>query len=336
MYAVNPIYKIILLIVCFVFSSNVAKATIIYGNYEGILAGIEVIGVDAEAAQKIRKQMPYQIGSKFALSDMAEYKAKCQQIIKNNLHASIGLCTSVLYNEKEFFLVIDVFPEDSRNKEVVFRKIPEKKQGEVAKLPKKLQELYNALDERRSLLISQGKFPVEIRNKGYVDYEDPILHDLALSLVEHAEKSNEILLQILHYSKNVEERRLAATLLSWSKHPENLNLILEWNVLLDPDTGVRNNVARSYISIMQNMKNEALLQKLIPIYCKQASLRTHTDRNKALISILEILQSDKNSSKNINTECESNIRYLSEMSILGNVGGTAKEIIKLIDETKNS
>ena len=87
---------------------------------------------------------------------------------------------------------------------------------------------------------------------------------------------------------------------------------------------------------MQDMKNESLLRKLIPVYCKQATLPSHTDRNKALTSLFEILKKNKEMVSTVNVECEATIRYISEVSILNNVGGIAKEIVKLLDSVESA
>lgn len=332
-YLVYTVFKISLLIIFF---SPIARSALIENSYRGNWAGIEVIGVDSVTAQKLRESMPFQKGSDFVLADVQKYKSECQEIIKKNVPFSQGRCSCVLFEDKKVFLVADVVHNGTKNKISLFRTIPEKKNGKVSKLPKKLRDLYIALEERRSVHISQGKFPLEIINDGYLDYEDPTLHVLAMQLSSFASGHNNVLLDIIHYSKDAEERRTAAILFSWAKHPENINLILKWNILFDPDTGVRNNIARSYVFVMQDVKNKSLLRKLIPIYCKQVNLPSHTDRNKALTSIFEILQADKEIIPIVNEECKAAIKYMAETSILNNVGGVAKEIIKQFDDAENA
>jgi len=318
------------------FFSHTAKSTLIDGGYKGTWAGIEIIGVEPDLAQEIKMLIPFQIGSNFVLADMQKYKSVCQEIIKNYFPTLDGHCSCVLYKDKKVFLVMDVISSKTRNKSNIFRIIPKKEHGTVPKLPQKLYETYQALEEKRSLLISKGTFPKEKTNDGYIDYDDTTLHNLAFKLSKYVPKYNDVLLDIVHYSTDVEERRTAAILFSWAQHPDNMDLVLKWNILFDPDAGVRNNIARSYVFIMQDMRNKILLKKIIPIYCKQAELPTHTDRNKALVSMLEIFQGNKELARILNPECEANIRYISKVSILDNVGGIAKEIVKLIDDNKDA
>jgi len=332
-YVVNAVFKIALLIIFF---PPVARSALIENSYRGNWAGIEVIGIDSVTAQKLRKLIPFQKGGDFALADIQKYKSKCQEIIKKNVPNSEGRCSCVLFDDKKVFLVADIFHNDAKSKISLFRTIPKKKHGKISKLPKKLHDPYVSLEEKRSFHLSQGKFPLEIIKDGYLDYEDPTLHALAVQLSKYASEYNDILLDIIHYSKDAEERRTAAILFSWAKHPENIDLILKWNILFDPDTGVRNNIARSYVFVMQDVKNKSLLKKLIPIYCKQVTIPSHTDRNKALTSIFEILQADKEILPIIDKECKATIKYMSEISILNNVGGVAKEIIKLFDDAENA
>jgi hypothetical protein len=182
-----------------------------------------------------------------------------------------------------------------------------------------------------STLQSSGTFPNERYDKGFRDSDDPVLHGLAVKLSKVVWKYNHILLDIVHYSTNVTERRSSATLLAWSRHPENLASILEWDLLMDPDTGVRNYIARAFTYSISDIRDRSLLKNLLPAYCKQAALPTHTDRNKALYSILEILKNDKSLASSISPECKNTITYISEISILDNVGGVAKEIMKIME-----
>ena len=177
-------------------------------------------------------------------------------------------------------------------------------------------------------LMSNGNFSMEKPNEDFRDSTDPMLHEMAVQLSQLVPKYNHDLLEIVHYSPYVEERQKAAQLFAWSNHAENLPYLLKWDLLSDPDEEVRNNIARSFSQFMKKIKDESLLKDLMPAYCMQATLPNHTDRNKALISINSILESHPKLVIAIPPECKKNITYLSDTSILDNIKGPAKDILK--------
>lgn len=301
-------------------------------NLKATWAGIEVFGVNKEDAQKIRELLPIKVGDSFILSEKEKYRSMCN-IIKEKMKIADADCSFVIYgNDKAFF---DVEITQKGAKKNIFRTIP-KKQGSIAILPKELNLLYDQWDKKMYSLITNGTLIKEDYSNGFLDFDHPTLHKLAIEMSKYAYIHNDKLLDIVRYSPDVNERCKAATLLAWAKHPEeDLTFILKWDLLNDPDQGVRNYLARSFSLLMSEVKNEALLKNLIPVYCKQATLPTHTDRNKALFSLLGILETNPKLVSTMNSECRNTLTYISEMSILENVGDIAKEILVILDKESN-
>lgn len=173
----------------------------------------------------------------------------------------------------------------------------------------------------------------ETFENGYLDSNQPKLHELALKLSRAAFPHNKLLLKIIKESNDPSERVKAATLLSWSGHPNNIEFVIKHNLLNDPDSSVRNNLARSLYFTVGMIKNEKLLKKAIDVYCHQAKLPTHCDRNKALISLKGILENHKYLSESVNKECRATLEYISQMSILPNVVEVAKDILVQLENT---
>jgi len=324
------IYKYIFIFTLLSFP-NIGSSATINDNFKGTWNGIEIVGVDVLTAEKIRKEMPFKIGDSFQITDDEKYLETCQKYVGEIIPSANAKCNFIYFADGKVYLNIEL----PNNVNVEFRKIPIKK-GKLSSIPKAAITLYRSWDDRMSYLLSSGSFPREKYNEGFRDSEDPILHDLAIKMSKTVWKYNDILLDVIHYSQNVEERRDAAALLAWARHPENLYNILEWDLLMDPDIGVRNYISRNFMYYISDANDTLLLKKLLPIYCKQAALPNHTDRNKALYSILGILNADKNLSSNISSECNKTITYISERSILENVGGPAKQIKKMMERAKNA
>ncbi len=309
--------------------SPISLLAVIDDNYKGRWEGIEVVGVDHHTAQKIRNKMPFKRGDVFLITDDDKYMEICQKNVNEIIPSGAARCGFTLFTDGIVYLNIDIPKAQSDN----FRKIPSKN-GKIAILPDELRHLYDAWNKRMSTLQSSGTFPNERYDNGFRDSDDPVLHEIALKLNKVSWKHNDNLLDIVHYSPDVSQRRVAATLLAWSRHPENLALILKWDLLMDPDIGVRNYVARAFTYSITDIRDRTLLKNLLPAYCKQVALPTHTDRNKALYSILGILKNDITLASNISPECKDTITYISEISILDNVGGVAKDINKLMGNSQ--
>lgn len=325
-------YKYLSLFLILIFSRTTFSENI-FPNKSTFL-GIEIIGANRDTANAIKNTSPVKVGDFISLADKDFY---CEAIINKFKKEKISniepLCWAVLFTKKDntsvAYLIIELDLE-SRLKQLV-RKIPNKSSS--TKLSKKLEDLHTQLEER-SLILFKNKIPIiENYAKGFLDYDDIFLHNIAIQLSKLTPKYNDHLLEIIHFSKNAEERTKAAQLLSWSKHhKKNLAYALKNNLFFDPDKGVRNALARSIGCFIADVSDDTLLAKSLPVYCQLISLPSFTDRNKALSSIKSILTTHPQLSSTIGTDCKKTIMDISETSVLDNVGGYAKEILKLMGD----
>lgn len=326
-------YVSIVLVLAIIYS-QIAKSDISFDTYKVTCAGIEVMGVDRPMADEIRKLSAMQIGDVFMFTEANGYCKKSTEQIKNKFSSTEDVkCSYMALSNGEFYFVLDIIPLDSRL--TTYREIP-KSPHKVAELPVELVSLYKQLYERRFELMYNHLNHEEYYDKGYLDFDDPVMHTIADQLSVLAKKHNDDLLNIIHYSQDADEREIAGLLLSWSQHPSNLRYIAQADFLLDPNNAVRNNVARSYIHFMERVEDITLLSDIMPAYCKMAALPLHSDRNKALYSILEILKTHNKLSSVIDEQCKNTITYIAEMSILEDVGGVAQQILKLIEDEDNA
>ena len=308
--------------------SPIAYSFHIENDYQSKWAGIEVIDSQNISMHKIRQLLPIQVGDTFIARDAKHYVSLCRDIIRENTSYGETLCSILWYGDETVYLIVDLLGKSENH---IFRKIPTKN-TEIHKIPNELNLLYKKWNDHASALMSSGNFPIENFDNGFRDFDDPILHNLAIKLKKFATKYNSILLDIVHYSENNIERQKAADLLSWGKVVDNIHFIIDWNLLEDPDMTVRNNIARSFLHSIHHSNDQVMLKNLIQAYCSQAKLPTHGDRNKALYSIKEILEEHPTLISAINSECKSRISYLSKVSILENVKEPAKEILAILEK----
>lgn len=302
------------------------------GSYEVTCAGIEVMGVSHDTAEQVRKFSTMQVGDKFNIDDTKPLSDKAIKNIKENLSIGDIETSFMVVSNGELYMILDIIPNEAKS--TTYRTIPDNPEG-VVRLTKELMSLYNRHNDRKIHFMQNYTNFEEYYDKGYLDYDDPVLHSITEQLRDLAKEQNDDLLKIIHYSHDEEEREAAALLLSWSQHPSNLTYIAKADILRDPNVAVRNNVARSYIHFMDRVEDKAILEDIIPAYCEMAALPSHSDRNKALYCILGILKAHPDLAVAVNLECTNNINYIAEMSILDNVGGVAKEIINLLGVDHN-
>lgn len=284
------------------------------------------MGTDPVTAQKIRKLVPIKIGDNFRASEAKHICSLCKKRINKNIKIKNAGCSIVWFGDNVAYLIVEV----PKSHNASFRVLPYKT-STITVIPNELNTIFLKWEKRMSFLMSNGNFSMEKMDFGYRGSNDPILHELAVTLTYLVPKYNQAILDVLRYSPDVKERQKAAALLAWSNHDENLHYVLEWDLLSDPDKGVRNDVARSFSAFMNKIEDEKLLTSLIPAYCKQASFPNHTDRNKALYSILGILNNHPKLVNAVNPECKKNIDYISKTSILENIKNPAKDILSIIE-----
>lgn len=313
--------KLYISVLLIIFNQSICSAS----DFKGKWVGIEVMGCDTKTAQAIREMIPLQVGQPFHVQDLSLWCNK----VKNNLTKETVHCSFIAYQNGKFYFDVDIIS----NKHSKFRQISPNNQA--FKVPKDLAALLHEWDNSTMDMFKSGTYFNETFDKGYLDSNQPHLHGLALKLSKLSYRNNKLILKIIKESKDPIQRAKAATLLSWSRHPENIEYVMKEDLLNDPDSSVRNNLARSLSFNIGMIKDENLLKKAIQIFCNQAKLPTHSDRNKALISLNEILENHKNLSKDVNNECRMTLEYISNMSILPNVGGVAKNILLRLENTEN-
>ncbi len=257
------------------------------GGFQGVWAGIEVIGCDSDTTAKIRNLIPIHNGMSFTSLDQAQLRSWCDTVRKQMTNEEIK-CRFIAYLDGKYYFNVDIIPIEFAQRQ--FRTIHSIKS--LPKIPKSLEELYNELEKNLMRAIQSGNDPRENYAKGYIDYQDPTLHSIAVKLSDSVPQYNSILLNVIRYSNDHNQRAGAATLLSWAKNPNNLNKIIDWDLLNDPNEAVRNNLARSISFELNTIKDKALLNKAIPLFCKQVAFPSHADRNKGLVSLKSILENN--------------------------------------------
>jgi hypothetical protein len=303
-----------------------ALASEVTGEFQGKWAGIEVMGCDRNTANTIRNILPLKKGDAFSSNDSNTYKKWCDTVRKEVKNHEVK-CSFIGYSGGNFYFDVDVQDKAENN---TFRVIPTSLKNNI-KIESELLKLFNDFDKLIWTLPPKGIFPAENFDKGYIDYDLPELHAFTKPLAVLAHAHNQNLLDVIQYSSDPKLRGKAATLLSWSQSPKNIEHALDNDLLNDPDSGVRNNLARSLSFFLVEIKDPLVLQKAVSAFCKQAKLHSHGDRNKALHSIKKIVQNNPEMLNSVNVDCMKTIEYIAEMSILDNVGGFAKDILENID-----
>lgn len=324
----NTTYKCLFSVLIFSLCS-ISFSNEIYPEFKGEWSGIEVMGVDQSTAEIIRKLVPIKKGDPFSSAENNKFKQWCSNI-KINIAAKDVHCSFIGYENRQFFYNIEVTPNNE--KEYKFRHIP-KTSNNTYKVPETLKTLLSKYDNRFFAMMAEDNFPHEIKGKRYADYHDPELHALVQKLIIQVKKNNQKILNILRFSNDEKEREKAAQLLAWSTNDNNLAYILKWDLFNDPDPGVRNDLSRSIYRSLDYIKDKNLINRALPIYCEQAALRSHTDRNKALSSIQKILRKHPDLYVSIDNECIQTIQYIADTSILINSGGIAKDILNSLEKS---
>jgi hypothetical protein len=298
-------------------------------NFKGTWAGIEVMGVQPETAEQIRNLIPIKKGDTFSSLDKEELDSWCNKIKTKTKFKDVN-CSFIGFANSDFYYNV----QNVNSKSKKYRTIS-KSFSKIPNIPIHIDSLLSEWDERFMFLFKTGIDPKEFDEQGFLDSQDPKLHVLAQKLSNETYKYNNILLEIIRYSNNSQKRSRAATLLSWSKQPKNLSYVLKWDLLSDPSEEVRNNLARSMFVILNKVHDKKILDQSIQSFCNQARLPSHIDRNKALGSLQKILKENPDLIGSVNKECKSTINYISQSSILPNVGGVAKDLLNTLGTSKN-
>ena len=319
-------YFLLVCLICFI---KILNASTTDNEFKGTWAGIEVMGCDAKTAQIVRNLIPIEKGTPF-YADKEQFNSWCD-LVKGKINAKDINCGFIGFLKGEYYFDVEIIPHGT--KETTFRSIP-KLSTKSPTVPRNLEKLYEQWDQHFLTMIKTGVNPYEEYKNGFLDYQDPYLHEVALKLANSTYRYNDILLKVIRYSQDPNQRCMASSLLAWSKHPNNIEYILKWDLLNDPDENVRNDLARSLSFTLVDVKDKKLLNDSISMFCKQATLPSHGDRNKAVVSLQDILNKHKDLVIS-DDECKQTLTYISQNSILPNVGGVAKTILTTIEKPQN-
>ena len=311
-------------------SATIALSSEVNGDFKGKWAGIEVVGGDKKTAQLIRKVIPLKKGDAFSSGDSDKHEKWCNDI-KSEIKSNNVKCGFVGYSDGDFYFEVKISSKEDQNK---FRIIsnPPKKNIEIEK---NLLTLFNDFDKLYWTILPKGIFPVESFDKGYIDYNISELHVLTAPLAKLAHANNQNLLDVIQYSSDSELRSKAATLLSWSQTPSNIEYVLNNDLLRDPSEDVRNNLLRSLSFFLIDVDDPALLKKAMNAFCKQTKLNSTTDRNKSIYSILTIIKAKPEAAELIDNSCKKSVEQLADVSILPSVSGLAKDILEILSKVDN-
>lgn len=322
-----PYFKIFFIIFS-IFSSSIAFGnTADISDFHGTWKGIEVMGCDKTVAKQIRDIIPLKIDAPLALSEKT-FEDWCKKV-KEEIAPFSAKCNLVGYPEQQhYYYVVNVINTSDSDP---YRKIEISELNNLT-IPKKIYSVFKELNTKRFKALTSGISSGENFKKGYVEYGNLKLQKFTAILSKETPKHGQLLIEIITHSSNVEQRRDASTLLSWAKLSESeIEKIIDRNLLNDPDSATRNNLTRSLSFYFKNAFEPQLTEKIIHSCCQQINFPSHGDRNKALISIDQTLTVNYQAKHFIHPECQKNLKYISEMSILPNIGLIATDILKKIE-----
>ncbi|MFO1258148.1 MAG: hypothetical protein U1E78_07070 [Gammaproteobacteria bacterium] len=283
--------------------------------FEGTWDGVEVMGGNDQQASLVRTLIPIKIGASFS-PDKDNLKLWCEAV-KKKIDSSIS-CSIIGYIEGKYYFNVEILPRDAKKDR--FRKIPMNSKNIT--VPTSLSILYSSWEQKLTDLMKQGAVPKQFYKDGYLQCSDHELQLIAKDLAKKTPQYTDVLLDILRYSHDFEERIKAATLISWSKHPDDVVIvIIKENLLNDSSAGVRNELTRSFSYLINDVSNQKILKKAISALCEQLNLPYHSDRTKALAALIALSQNNVNLAPFMSCECKDTLSYIAARSILPNVGG---------------
>ncbi|HET9843739.1 MAG TPA: hypothetical protein VFP93_03680 [Gammaproteobacteria bacterium] len=300
-------------------------------NLYAEFAGVEVISADKNVVNKIKKNISLKIGQKLRLAETEQYKNTCEQLVTKYFDIPKLKCDFIYFSDGFLYLTINIVPKrttriSQKNNYIIYKN--------SLNVPNKLMFLLHKLEERQIFLINHGIPLTEKNFNNTLDFDDYILHSIAYQLRSLVPQYNNTLLMILRDSNNPFERENAAQLLSWANEPKNLPFLLANHLFYDSALGVRNNLLRSYTITMKNKVFDNYKSELLVVSCNVAMLPSHFDRNKGLVLLKTILNSNPHMIYAIRPECSRTIKLISEASVMDNVGGVAREILALSNAIK--
>jgi hypothetical protein len=287
-------------------------------NAQQPLLGIEVIGNKKISREFVLAGFPTRVGDAFG-PDFESVHTWCGKL-KERLDVAYAGCSMVGYSGGRIYAVIDLVEKEDRAK-LLIADVAERRDIW-------LDATLCALSQKISaLLVEKTKNNISVKQStnNFLDFEDADLRVLANELFQRAPPRRQEIFDVLQHAKDEKQRIAAANLLRWCGDP-TAGVAVAVRSIRDDSDGVRNNLVQ-FISFFFDYAKPSDVEFLIKDLAWQLGMPYHTDRNKALGVISEIMQARPDLKKSINSEAGEQIAYLATHSILPNVGGLASKLL---------
>lgn len=289
----------------------------------------EVIGYEKLSRADVLQNLPINIGDEY-VEDQQLWASWCSEL-KHKLALPYTYCSAIRFIDFKAYFVIDIV-EKGQERRIQFRPNPTQ---DIELADAEVREVYTKLYDRLWSLFNRGIPVKEMAEKGYLDFDDPEMHDLVVTLIKLVPPHRQNILEVLRGSRDSQKRADAANLLNWLLGPER-NIEIIYKYLDDPNFVVRNNVSRFMLHYFTFVKNNWVRKRVIRSLAVQLSRPSHMDRNKAVMGLLEIARVFPEDCKTIRRYAFDWIAKVANQSILSNVKDPAVTLLELIDQKTGS
>ena len=248
---------------------------------------IEFFGYAGVDLDKVRSALPVREGDQFTMSD--DSILQTIKRIREDITRVLGqpptdvapVCCDAQGN-----LMIYIGLLGASNKEARYNPLPEGN----ASLPPGIVNLYREAMEADRVSVLQGK-AIEDDSRGYALSTDANVRPTQLKIRAYALSHQRLLSQVLHSSKDPEQRTVAAHFLGYARRSRAQIADLVW-AGRDADEGVRNDAIRALAVLAQS---SAKIAGEIPAegFVEMLSSGSWTDRNKSGF-LLRVLSGSRN------------------------------------------
>jgi hypothetical protein len=286
--------------------------------------GVEVIGNHRVSSTDLLGQLPVHIGDIYR-EDLRTWM-NCGDGLRARYGFIFARCLPVRYPDGTAYLVVDVVEPDQayRNR---FRNPPAK---DVAWVTPEIKAVYDRLYTRFWALFNQGRSVQERADAGYLDYSDPRLHADVLKLIRSVPLYRDRLLDVLQNDRNSKKRADAANFLNWTVKDLEGTIRRANSLLDDPSSEVRNNISRFTLQFVARLQSDPVRRDVIRQCLLQLDRPSFGDRNKSLYNLLAIAQKFPEDRDFISEQGLALIQSIADASVLPNVGGTARDLLKVL------
>lgn len=287
-------------------------------------AGFEILGNKTVSKHEIQKIIPLKIGTTYQL-DQEKWKEWCQSLVqKFSFHNAY--CSAVKYISFESYFMVNVVEQGDEERD----KYREPPSGDIKLADEKVLDTYEKLQSRLWELFNDGIGVQEDSSQGYLDYGDSQMSTLVAKLVKLVPPYADNLIEVLKNDQSDLKRAKAATLLNWARQTKH-HVSIVHTLLDDPAMLVRNNISRFMLHYLGSLEDREVRKLVIKSLAKQMRRPSHADRNKSLYGLVEIAENFVDDRPYIKDYAFSEIKYLAENSIVENVQGPAKKLVKYLD-----